>query len=48
VRAFHIENEAMGNLVAAVDLDGRDLNEVVGEWMDQNKDTWQAWTTCEM
>ena len=48
VRAFHIENDAMGNMVAEVDLDGRDLNEVVGDWMDQNKDTWQAWTSCEM
>ncbi len=47
VRGFHIENDAMGNMVAEVDLEGRDLNEVVGEWMDNNKDTWQAWTTCE-
>ncbi len=47
VRAFHIENDAMGNLVAEVDLEGKDLNDVVGAWMDANKDTWQAWTTCE-
>jgi glycine betaine/proline transport system substrate-binding protein len=48
VRAFQMDNDTMGNLVAAVDLDGRELNDVVAEWMDQNKDTWQAWTTCGM
>ena len=48
VRGFHIENDAMGNMIAEIDLDGRDLNEVVAEWMDQNKDTWQSWTTCGM
>jgi glycine betaine/proline transport system substrate-binding protein len=36
----------MGNLIAAVDLEGRELSEVVQEWLDANQDVWQPWTAC--
>ena len=36
----------MGGLIAAIDLEGRDLGEVVQEWLDANEETWQAWTAC--
>jgi ABC-type proline/glycine betaine transport system substrate-binding protein len=36
----------MGNLIAEVDLEGRDLSEVVQEWLDSNQDGWQSWTAC--
>ena len=46
IRAFRIDNETMGNLIAEVDLEGREVSEVVQEWLDQNQETWKAWTAC--
>jgi glycine betaine/proline transport system substrate-binding protein len=46
IRAFRIDNETMGGLIASVDLEGRELGEVVQEWLDANQDAWQAWTAC--
>jgi glycine betaine/proline transport system substrate-binding protein len=46
VRAFHIDNETMGNLIVAVDLDGRKVGEVAQEWLDKNPDVWKPWTAC--
>jgi glycine betaine/proline transport system substrate-binding protein len=36
----------MGNLIAEVDLEGRQVSEVVQEWLDANQDTWKAWAAC--
>ena len=36
----------MGNLIAEVDLEGREVGEVVQEWLEQNQDVWQSWTAC--
>ena len=36
----------MGGLIAEIDLEGRELGEVVQAWLDANAATWQAWTTC--
>jgi glycine betaine/proline transport system substrate-binding protein len=46
IRNFKIDNETMGNLIAEVDLEGREVSEVVQEWLDQNQETWKAWTAC--
>ena len=46
IRAFHIDNETMGNLIVAVDLDGRKVAEVAQEWLDKNPDVWKPWTAC--
>jgi glycine betaine/proline transport system substrate-binding protein len=46
IRAFRIDNETMGNLIAEVDLEGREVSEVVQEWLDGNQETWKAWTAC--
>ena len=46
IRAFKIDNPTMGGLIAAVDLEGREVAEVVQEWLDQNQDVWQPWTAC--
>lgn len=45
VKAFTIDNEAMGAMIAKVDLDGMALDDVVDEWMDANEATWSAWIT---
>jgi ABC-type proline/glycine betaine transport system substrate-binding protein len=36
----------MGNLIAEVDLEGREVSEVVQEWLDANPDVWKPWTAC--
>ena len=33
----------MGAMVAEVDLNGRKLEDVVGEWMANNETKWQDW-----
>lgn len=43
IKAFHVENDEMGAMVTKVDLDGKDLDGVVKEWMDANKDRWSGW-----
>ena len=30
----------------SVDLEGREVGEVVQEWLDANQATWQTWTAC--
>ncbi|MCB2009229.1 MAG: ABC transporter substrate-binding protein [Geminicoccaceae bacterium] len=43
IRKFHIDNDAMGAMVAKVDLDGMSVEDVVAEWMKANEDTWSTW-----
>ncbi len=43
IRKFHIENDAMSQMIVEIDLEGKDLDAVVTNWMDNNKSTWQAW-----
>jgi glycine betaine/proline transport system substrate-binding protein len=43
IEAFTVDNDEMGDMIAAVDLDGRPLDEVVGEWMDANEARWSTW-----
>ncbi len=43
ITKFKISNEDMGAMVAAVDLEGKDLDAVVAEWMNNNEATWKAW-----
>lgn len=40
---FTIDNDEMGAMVGAVDLDGNSLDDVVAQWLDENSDRWQAW-----
>jgi glycine betaine/proline transport system substrate-binding protein len=43
IKAFTISNEEMGAMVAAVDLDGKDLDAVVADWVAKNEATWSQW-----
>lgn len=43
IRAFTIDNDAMGAMIAKVDLEGAAIEDVVNEWMDANEATWSAW-----
>ncbi len=40
---FNINNDEMGQMVAAVDLDKKKLEDVVAGWMEKNSDRWQGW-----
>ncbi len=43
VRNFTIDNTTIGNLIAAVDLEGKSVDDVVAGWLGANEKVWQAW-----
>jgi glycine betaine/proline transport system substrate-binding protein len=43
IKAFNISNDEMGEMVAAVDLEGSTVDAVVAEWMSANEARWQDW-----
>lgn len=38
-----ISNSQQAGMILAIDVDGRDMDEVVREWMAANEDIWRAW-----
>ncbi len=46
VRNFRIENPEMGALIISVDLDGREVDDVVEEWIQNNESRWREWGAC--
>ncbi len=43
IKNFKVSNEEMGAMVAAVDLDGKDLDAVVADWVANNESVWKSW-----
>ncbi|MGI9316089.1 MAG: ABC transporter substrate-binding protein [bacterium] len=43
IKNFSLDNDEMGNMITAVDLDGQDLNAVVADWLATNESRWKAW-----
>ncbi|WP_146345696.1 ABC transporter substrate-binding protein [Falsiphaeobacter marinintestinus] len=43
IKAFDIDNDAMGTLVGRVDLDGESIDAVVADWMANNEANWSSW-----
>ena len=43
IEAFKIDNDEMGAMVAAVDLDGKEVDAVVASWMTENESRWKGW-----
>jgi glycine betaine/proline transport system substrate-binding protein len=43
IKAFNINNDEMGAMVSAVDLDGKTVEAVVAEWMAANEARWAEW-----
>ncbi len=43
VEAFTIDNDEMGAMITAVDLEGQTVEGVVAQWMAANTDRWQGW-----
>ena len=40
---FTLSNEKQAPLILAIDIDGKDMGDVVSEWLANNEDTWKAW-----
>jgi len=43
IKAFHITNAEMGELIAKVDLEGEKVEDVVDGWMAAHEDIWKGW-----
>lgn len=39
----YLSNEEQADMILAIDVDGRDLDEVVQEWVAANEATWRKW-----
>ena len=42
-RKFEMGNDVITPMITAVEIDGRDLDEVIDEWMANNEAVWKAW-----
>jgi len=47
IKNFRLTNEMQAPLILAVDVDGREMSDVVDEWLAANEDTWKAWMPAE-
>jgi glycine betaine/proline transport system substrate-binding protein len=43
IKAFTIDNDEMGKMITEVDLNGKTVSAVVGEWMTANEARWSEW-----
>lgn len=43
IKAFNVQNDEMGQMIAAVDLDGKTVEAVVGDWLAANEARWKGW-----
>ena len=43
IKNFTLNNDEMGAMIAAVDLDGKKLDDVVAQWISSNESRWQGW-----
>ncbi len=43
IKNFNIENDEMGSMISQIDLEGKNLEDVVADWMANNEDRWQSW-----
>ncbi len=46
VRNFKVSNQEIGEMIGEVDLEGKDVDQVVEAWISKNKDRWSKWTEC--
>jgi glycine betaine/proline transport system substrate-binding protein len=46
VRNFKVSNQEIGEMIGEVDLEGKDVDQVVEAWISNNKDRWKKWTEC--
>ncbi len=44
IRRFRIDNETVGKLIVEVDLEGKNVDDVVENWINSNENVWKPWT----
>lgn len=44
IKAFHIENKEMGEMIARIDLDGEKIEDVVADYLKTHEAVWKEWT----
>ena len=44
IKAFHIENKDMGEMIAKIDIDGEKLEDVVAAYLKAHEAAWKEWT----
>lgn len=48
LQQYELDNDVQNGLMLEIDQRGRDLKEVVAEWIGNNKSTWQKWVDGAM
>lgn len=43
IKAFKIDNDEMSQMIVAVDLEGKKLDDVVADWITKNESRWKPW-----
>jgi len=43
IQKFNVSNEEMGAMITAVDLDGKEVDAVVADWVAKNEARWKTW-----
>jgi len=43
IEKFELNNDEMGQMITAIDLDGAELDSVVADWLKSNESRWKAW-----
>lgn len=43
IKAFDISNDEMSQMIVAVDLEGKKLDDVVADWIAKNEGRWKPW-----
>ena len=43
IRNFELNNDEMGQMITAIDLEGQKLDAVVADWLANNQSRWKAW-----
>ena len=46
VRAFTVTNQEIGEMIGEVDLEGKNVDQVVEAWIGKNKSRWKKWAAC--
>ncbi len=46
VRNFKVSNQEIGEMIGEVDLEGKNVDQVVEAWLSKNKDRWSTWAQC--
>ncbi|MEM7060877.1 MAG: glycine betaine ABC transporter substrate-binding protein, partial [Pseudomonadota bacterium] len=43
IKNFNLSNDEQAPLILAIDIEGKDMEDVVTAWLEDNKAKWQAW-----